>query len=137
MEAIRKSPCRRIETNIAASPLSAWVRAADAEAELSLRLLDAALKIADRVHLAQVDTDRYERAGDLGRQTGDDHARSHEAGGVHSLDQVVGDRRVDLRHSRDVDDYHLRPVRSDASQQLIGQLSRALGVEHSDDRQDE
>ena len=43
-------------------------------AEQSLGLLDAALEVTDRVHLAQIDTDIDQRLGDLGRESCDDHA---------------------------------------------------------------
>ena len=49
-----------------------------AVAEQPLGLLEAALQVADRVHLAEVDADGDQRLGDLRRQPGDDDARTHQ-----------------------------------------------------------
>jgi len=53
------------------------------------------------------------------------------------LDEVVGHRRVDFGHTRDVDDDDLGPVRADGAQELLGELARPLAVEGADDRQDD
>src|SRR2546422_2267861 len=45
----------------------------DFVAQLPLGFLDAALQIADRVHLAQVHADSDERLRDFRRETGEDH----------------------------------------------------------------
>ena len=57
----------------------ACFRTAYPEAEQPLCLLDATLKIADGVHLGQIHADGHERAGDVGRESGDDDAGAHEA----------------------------------------------------------
>src|SRR5690349_4747396 len=113
IDAMRNGPCLRIGTATRAClPRLARHRelgggAAHLVAEQPLRLLDAALQVADRVHLGQVHTDRHERLGDLRRQAGDDDAGAHEAGGLDGLDEVVGDGRVDGRHAGDVDHHDL------------------------------
>src|SRR5215218_1999511 len=109
----------------------------DGVAQDPLGLLDAALQVADRVDLAELDAERDERLGDLGREPRDDHARAHEARGVDGLDEVVRDRRVDRRDARDVDHDDLRAVRADAAQQLLRELARPLAVEDADDREDQ
>src|SRR5215213_2330089 len=109
----------------------------DRVAEDPLGLLDAALQVADRVDLAELDAERDERLGDLRGQPRDDHARAHEPRGVDGLDEVVGHRRVDRRDAGDVDDDDLRPVGADAAQQLLRELAGALAVEDADDREDE
>jgi hypothetical protein len=50
---------------------------------------------------------------------------------------VVRDLRVHRRHTRDVDHHDLRAVGPNRAQQLLGELARALGVDHADDRQDQ
>ena len=70
IEAIRNGPCLRIGTAIErASRLGDGVAQRDLVAEQALGLLDAALEVADRVDLGEVDAERDERLGDL-RRTG-------------------------------------------------------------------
>src|SRR4051794_28447708 len=68
--AIRNGPCLRIGTAIRAQRRLArffrqGVAQRDLVAEQSLRLLDAALEVADRVDLGQVDAERDQRLRDL------------------------------------------------------------------------
>src|SRR5829696_3683893 len=109
----------------------------DRVAQDPLGLLDAALEVADRVDLAELDAERDEGLGDLGGEARDDHVRAHQARRVDGLDQVVGHRGVDRRDAGDVDHDHLRAVRADAPQQLLRELAGALAVEDADDRQDQ
>src|SRR3989454_9941789 len=51
--------------------------------------------------------------------------------------QVVGHVRVHRRDARDVDHDHLRAVRADGAEQLLGQLPRALRVDDADDRENQ
>src|SRR5262245_3002884 len=68
-EAMRYGPSLRIETrggSGGAARLSPDILAPhDREAEQPLGLLDAALQVADRVHLAEVDADGHQRLRDL------------------------------------------------------------------------
>src|SRR5687768_14447581 len=78
IDAIRNGPCLRIGTAMPrprSSDLGLRRRlgARDLVSEQPLGLLDAALEVADRVDLRQVDADRDERLGDLGGEAGDDH----------------------------------------------------------------
>src|ERR687894_405939 len=141
MVAMRYSPCLRMGTAIGRSAQlhrrrRLRLRARHLVAEQLLRHLDATLEVADRVHLRQIDADRHERQGDLGREAGDDHARAHQAGGVDRLHEVVGHGRVDLGHAGDVDDDDLGAVGADGAEELLGELPGALAVEGTDDRQD-
>ena len=45
---------------------------------------------------------------------GDDDAGTHEPRRINGLDEVIGDGRVDLGHTGDVDDDHLGAVGADA-----------------------
>src|SRR3954449_6783572 len=109
----------------------------DLVSQQPLGLLDSALEVAYRRHLAEVHTDSDKRLRDLRREARDDHAGAHQPGRLDRLDQVVRDGRVDCRDAGDVDDDDLGAVGPDAAQQLLGDLPRALRVEHADDRQDE
>src|SRR5947209_9720402 len=102
-----------------------------------LGLFDAALEVADRVHLPQVHSDVNKGLGDLGRQTGDDNGRAEQPRGLDGLDQMVGHGRVDVGHARDVQHDDLGAVGPDAAEQLLGQLPRALGIDDADDGDDE
>src|SRR5215217_2733775 len=141
IEAMRYLPCRRIETSISTIQSVQMVvdrfGLGDLESEQALRLFDAALEVADSVHLAKVDPDGHQGLGDLGGQAGEDHAGPHQPGGVHGLDQVVGDLGVDVGDAGDVQHHHLGPMAADAGQQLLGELVGALLVQHPDDGQDE
>ena len=57
---------------------SGIVRPDDLEPEEAFGLLDAALQVADRVHLAEVDADGDQRLRDLRGQPCDDDARAHQ-----------------------------------------------------------
>src|SRR3954471_18562069 len=109
----------------------------DAVSEQALGLLEATLQIANRAHRPEVDAEVDERLRDARRQPGEDRARPHQPGRLDGLHEMVGDGHVDGRDAGDVDDHHLRPVRLDGAEELLGELSRALGVEHPDDRQDQ
>src|SRR5256885_13518837 len=109
----------------------------DHVAELAFGLLDAALEIADRIHLAQIHADGDERLRDFGRQTGDDDAGAHEPRRFDRLHQVIGHRRVNGGYTGNVDDHHFGAVLADTTQQLFGQLARALSVNDADDRQNQ
>src|SRR4051794_4865632 len=87
IEAIRYGPCLRIGTAISALGL---LGSRDHRvAQQALGLLDAALEVADRVDLAQIDAEGDQRLRDLRREPGDDHRGAHQARGVDGLDQVV------------------------------------------------
>jgi len=64
-------------------------------------------------------------------------AGAHQSGRVDRLDEVVRHRRVDRRHTGDVDDDDLGPVVADRAQQLLGELPGTLPVQDADDRQDQ
>src|SRR5690349_22210069 len=96
MEAIRYWPCLRIGTSTtpsvpgvgAGSGLRGHVfQGQDLVAEQPLRLLDAALQVAHRGHLAQIDADRHKRLRDLGRQARDDDRRAQQSGRLDRLDR--------------------------------------------------
>src|SRR6478735_9040769 len=75
METIRWGPCDRIEagSGVLGGRASVGIRhLRDTEPELPFGLLDPALEVADRVHLAQVDANGDEGLGDLRRQSRDD-----------------------------------------------------------------
>src|SRR4029453_8436614 len=82
IEAIRYSPCRRIETSI--STIQSVLMVVDRvglghlEPEQAFRLFDAALQVPDGVHLAKVDADGHQGLGDLWGQAGEDHAGPHQ-----------------------------------------------------------
>ena len=138
MEAIRKSPWRRIETNTATTPSVQLSSVAyHPEAKLPLGLLDPALEVADRVHLGEVDADGDQGPGDLGGESRDDHTGTHQPRRVDGLHEVVGDGRVDLGDTGDVDHDDLGSVGADAAQQLVGELCRPLTVQDADDREDQ
>src|SRR3954471_23289677 len=109
----------------------------DAVAEQALGLLEAALEIADRAHRPEVDAEVDEGLRDARRQPGEDRAGAHQPRRLDGLHKVVGDGHIDGRDTGDVDDDDLRAVRLDRPEQLLGQLTRALRVEHADDRQDQ
>src|SRR5437867_4981123 len=109
----------------------------DLIAEQALGLFDTALEIADRIHLPQVYPDINKGLGDFGRQTRHDHDRAEKPGGLDGLDEVVGHGGVDVRHARDVEHDDFGAVGPYAAEQLLGQLTRALGIDDADDRQDE
>src|SRR5918995_6712371 len=96
IEAIRYSPCRRIDT-VTPDELSgvAVPRLVDGSshrvAELQLGLLDAALEVTDALHHAQVQADVDQSLRDLGRESRDDDLRAHETRGPDRLDKVIGD----------------------------------------------
>src|SRR5262249_1341677 len=141
--AMRYAPCLRIGTCTTPSPSlrgggrRRLLQRHDLVAQEPLGLFDTALEVADGVHLAEVDADVDERLGDLGRQAGDDDDRAQEARCLDRLHQVVGDGRVDVADSGDVQRGRLRPVGPDAAQELLGELARALRVDDADDWQDE
>src|SRR5215218_6512730 len=86
IDAMRKSPWRRTETSmLPPGPGLRRLFAADPEPQVALGLLDAALQVADGVHLPEVDPDRHQGLGDLRREAGDDHAGPHQPGGLHGL----------------------------------------------------
>ena len=53
------------------------------------------------------------------------------------MHQVVRHRNVHRRDARDVDDHYFCAVGADSAQQLFGQLSRPLRVDHPDDRENQ
>ena len=69
-------------------------------AEVPLGQLDAALEVAGGDDEREVDADRHERLGDLGREAGDDHLGAHHARAGDRADQLVGRHGVDLRARR-------------------------------------
>ena len=50
---------------------------------------------------------------------------------------MIGHRRVNGGHTRNVDNHHFGAVLTDTSQQLFGQLARALSVNDADDGQNQ
>ena len=64
------------------------------------------------------------------RQAGDDDASPHQPGGVNHPDEVIRRCLVDVWISGDVDDHHLGAMGADTRQQLLGELTRTLGVQH-------
>src|SRR5713101_3042438 len=137
--AMRYWPCLRIGT-CTITPLcpgGVIVQLHYPIAQGSLGLFDTALKIADSVHLAQVDANRDQCLCDLGRQASDDDRRAQQPGGFHGLHQVIGHGRIHHRHACDVNDDDLGAVGSNALQQLFSELARSLWIDDSDDRQDE
>src|SRR5213075_1708082 len=109
MLAIKNSPCLRIGTiTVRPQPLTLIglfrrrIRRSlfdrddlgDAVAEQALGLFDAALQVADRVHLAEIDADVDEGLRDRGRKTGHDHGGAEEPRCLDRLHEVVRDARV-------------------------------------------
>src|SRR5918995_4626160 len=95
IEAIRNGPCLRIgtATRVSASAALDLRRLGPPQhlvAQQPLRFLDAALEVADRVDLGEVDADGDEGLGNLGGEAGDDHAGAHEPGRLDGLHEVVG-----------------------------------------------
>src|SRR5262249_47860326 len=109
----------------------------DLVAQEPLGLLDAALQVADSVHLAHVDADVDQRLGNLSRQTGHDDRGAQESRGLHRLNQMVRHTGVHRRDARDVDHDDLGAVDPNAAEQLLRELTRALGVDDADDRKDQ
>src|SRR6476646_8664353 len=72
MDAIRKLPCRRMETSggcRGAGSLGFGIAGPDHfEAEQPFGLLDATLQVAHRGEFAQIDADCHQRLGDIRRQ---------------------------------------------------------------------
>src|SRR2546425_986037 len=143
MDAIRYWPCLRIGTSTAPSATGVGASSRlrgqlfqrqDLITEQPFRFLDAALQVAYRRHLAQVDADRDKRLGDFRRQAGDDHGRAEQPRRLDRPHEVVRDIRVHRRHTGDVDHDHLRAVGPDRPQQLLSQLARALRIDDADDR---
>src|SRR5262245_54359030 len=141
MEAMRKSRCLRMGTRMGSGPRRLRSRDLAFEhhfvAEQALRLLDPSLEVAHRVDLSEVHADGDQGLGDLRRAPGADDVGPHEPARVHGLDEVVGHRDVHRGHPRDVHHHDLRPVGPDAAEELLGELSRALGIDDADDGQDE
>src|SRR5712692_4005177 len=106
-------------------------------AEQAFGFLDTSLQVAHGVDLPKIHADGDQGLGDLGGETGHDDVRTHQPGGIHGLDQVVGHRSVYGRHARDVHHHDLRAVGPDAPEELLRELPRALGVDDTNDGQDE
>src|SRR6185295_5493717 len=106
-------------------------------AQQPFSLLNSTLEVSDRIHLAQVYADGDQRLGNLRRQAGHDDGGPQQPRRLYSLYEVIRHRGIHSRDTRDVDHHDLGTVGSNASQQLFGQLPGTLGIDHTDDRQDE
>src|SRR5919112_3693964 len=96
-ETMRYADWLRIETSLGsvlACSVTVMVQSFDTEAERPLGLLDPALEIPDRPHLAQVHPDGHQSLGDLRGQPRDDDLGAHEAGRVDRSYQGVRDLLV-------------------------------------------
>ena len=82
--------------------------------EQALRLLDAALQVADRRHLAEVDADVDRVWAISGDRPGDDDRGAEQPRRLDRLHEVVGHAGVHRRHARDVDDDDLGAIGPDA-----------------------
>src|ERR1700730_2025728 len=80
--AIKKPPCFRIGTSTALPSinLAGFCNQDDFIPEQALRLLDTALQIAHRVHLAQVHSYGHQSLGNLGRQSRNNYGRAQQPG---------------------------------------------------------
>src|SRR2546425_4095239 len=138
--AIRYGPCLRIGT-ATVGPLSfGWydlLDRADLVAQESFGFLDAALQVPDGVHLGQVDSDVHQGLRDLGGEARDDDRSAEESRGLDRQDEMVRHVGVHRGDPGDVDDDDPGPVRPDAAQQLLGELAGPLGIDDSDDRQNQ
>src|SRR4029077_19915204 len=94
-------------------------------------------QVADRGHFGQVHADGDQRLGDFGGEAGDDDGGAQEPRRFDRLHQVVRDVRVHGGPTGAVDDDDFRAVGADGSQQLLGELPGALGVDDADDGQNE
>src|SRR3990170_659410 len=144
MVAIRYCDCLRIGTAMRRARsraglalLGGFCDRGDLVSQNPLGLLDAALQVAHRVHLAEVDPDPDQRLRYLRRQASNNDGGAQQPRGLDGEHQVVGYARVHRRDAGDVDHHHPRPVRAYAAQQLLGELARALRVDDADDRQDQ
>src|ERR1700674_817745 len=139
MVAMRTPPCLRMGT--CTQPLPPFprtlLRVDDLVTQQPLGLLDAALQVADGVHLAQIHADCNKGLRDFGRQARYDHRGAEQTRGFHRLHQVIGHRDVHRGHAGDVDDDDLGAVGANGPPELFGQLPRALRIDDADDRQDE
>src|SRR5437867_6032787 len=145
MMAMRYGPCLRIGTSkkgsfAGASRPASGLGLGDRDhlvAEQALGFFDAALQVAHRPHLSEVDADVHQRLRDLGRQTRHDHARAEQPGRLHGEHQVVGHVGVHGRHAGNVDDHDAGAGVADSAQELLGELARPVGIDDADDRLDE
>src|SRR3989442_15656015 len=69
----------------------------DAQAEHAVSRLDSVLQRANRVEGIELEPEANECLRVLGREPADERRRAHEPRGLHRLDQVVCDGRVDCR----------------------------------------
>ncbi len=113
MEAIRKSPWRRIETNTPANSRSVVQPSSDrVTRKPSCRSASSIPPWrSPMVFILLRSTPMVTNVlGDLGGEAGDDHAGPHQTGGVDGLHEMVGNCGVDVGHAGDVNDNDLGPV---------------------------
>src|SRR5439155_1396474 len=83
----------------------------------------------------QLDAQVHDRLGGLRAYPAQHARRTHEPGGLHGLEQVLGDVGVDRRYPADVQDHHLGLVARDTFEQAVGEPGGAQAVQRADDRQ--
>src|SRR6202035_4132600 len=96
-------------------------------------LFDAALQVADGVHLTEVHAYGDEGLRNFRRQAGDNDCGAQQAGSFHGLYEVVGHGSVHGRHTGDVDNHDLGAIGADPAEELLRELAGALRVDHADD----
>src|SRR5882672_3838334 len=113
-----------LESELPSTPLPcglSWFRRwHDFISQQFLGLLNAALKIADGVHFAEIYADSDERLGNFGGKTGDDDGSSQEPRSLNGLDKVVGDGNVHGSDASDIDDDDFGAIGTNAAEQLFG-----------------